>query len=417
MRSALVGMFGLTLTGSSLLVAPPAAAQDTLVVRADGPHTWGERLQLVEEVRIGVVDGDERYVFGRVAGVVPAAEGSVWVADGQAQIVRRYDESGAHLEDIGGPGDGPGEFKSIMDLAPYRGDSVAVWDAHAWRVSLFDRDGVLGRTVSAGFPGSILGGGEQFVTDTEGAFWVKGVDLDKRSDVRNAETPWIWGRTPAEGGALDTLPQAQYRIDGPYMGGQRYGLGLLRPFGVWTQTLPSPAGYLVVARNDRYAITRPLRDGRVVRIERSWSPILVERDERSQFESSAEHVTELWAGRYDFSTNIPDTKPPFWTFWIDDDARIWVARHVEAHHRPETEAERAERERLGELRGTVPPKMEWWEPVTLDLFEPNGRFLGTVVLPSSQSRPVAAHGRQLWTVEKGEYDESYVVRYRIGGGS
>lgn len=396
--------------------AAPVVAQDTLVVRADGPAFWGENLRLVEEVRIGALEGDPRYTFGRVSGVAPLSDGSVWVADGQAQVVRRYDTGGRHLLEVGGPGEGPGEFKGIMEAAPYRGDSVAVWDAHAWRISIVDAEGRLGRTLTAGFQGSILGGPlRQFVVDREGGFWIVGIDRPDQN--RGEETPWIWKRADAEGRVLDTLPQPRRDIDGPYVGGQSYGLGAMAAFGTHTMTAVSPAGYLVTARNDEYAVHRPLRDGRVVRIERSWDPVPVDADERRQFQANVEHMVPIWEGRYDFSTEVADTKPPFWALWVDDDARIWVARHVEARHRPETDAERSERERLAEIRGSMPPPMEWWEPVTLDVFEPNGRFLGTVELASPDSRPVRASGRTLWTVERGEFDEEYVVRWRIEAGN
>ncbi len=389
------------------------SAQDTLVARADGPP---RELRLIEEVRVGALEGDERYTFGRIAGVAATDDGTLWVADGQTQTVRRYDMGGRWLADVGGEGEGPGEFKGIMELRTYPGDSIAVWDAFAWRVSIFDAEGTLGRTLTMGFQGSILYGQNQFIVGPDGGFWILGIDRDRQDPQGRGETPWIWMQADRDGVVLDTLDQPARDIEGPYMGGPGYGIGAMRAFGHWTNTVISPLGYMVTARNDRYALTRPLRDGRVLRIERPWEPVDVEPDERRQFEAGAKQMKELWAGRYDLSTDIPDSKPPFWGLWVDALGRIWVARHVPAYFEAESDSDRARRAEMTKMRGSETPPSEWWEPVTLDVFEPNGRYVGTAELASRKSKPMFARGDLLWTIEVGDFDEQYVVRYRMEPG-
>jgi hypothetical protein len=95
---------------------------------------------------------------------------------------------------------------------------------------------------------------------------------------------------------------------------------------------------------------------------------------------------------------------------VDEEGRIWVARHTEGVFFAESEFERAERAVYGN------PPLEWWEPLVVDVIEPNGRFLGTLRFPGSKVTPMAAREDRLWTVELGEYDEPYVVRYRIESG-
>lgn len=395
----------------------PLAAQDTLVVRADGPPFWGEGLRLVEEVRIGALEGDPEATFGSVVAVLPVDGAQVWVGDGQAMALRRYDWDGRYLGDVGRVGDGPGEFKWVNDLSRMPDGRIAFWDYGNARMSVFAPDAAFDTSVVLDLGGVIAYAPDVFRVDTAGSVyvWNRGAPLDLNRP-RGEETPLAWIVFDADGSFRDTVRVPRRDYEGPVVGGQSYGLGTMPSFGVRTFAALSPHGYQVSARADRYALHRPLRDGRVVRIERSWTPVPVEGGERDQFEAMVHHVVGLWGDAYGFSTDVPDTKPPFWALWVDDDARIWVARHVPARHRPETDAERAERERLAEIRGSMPPPMEWWEPVTLDVFEPNGRFLGTVVLPSAQSRPMAASGRTLWTVERGDFDEEYVVRWRIEGG-
>ncbi|MEX2281150.1 MAG: hypothetical protein WEE89_01555 [Gemmatimonadota bacterium] len=58
-----------------------------------------------------------------------------------------------------------------------------------------------------------------------------------------------------------------------------------------------------------------------------------------------------------------------------------------------------------------PPRL-WREPRTFDVFDAGGRFLGTVVAPR-HTQFEFRRGLQLWGVTRGEFDEQYVVRYRI----
>jgi hypothetical protein len=70
------------------------------------------------------------------------------------------------------------------------------------------------------------------------------------------------------------------------------------------------------------------------------------------------------------------------------------------------------------------PPITWKQPVVFDVIEPNGRFLGTVAIPGVRKSPydsfpriVRARDMTVWTIELGEFDEQYVVRYRIVPGN
>jgi hypothetical protein len=108
--------------------------------------------------------------------------------------------------------------------------------------------------------------------------------------------------------------------------------------------------------------------------------------------------------------SISDRKPPYWGFWIDQEARIWVARHTIAVRIPETDSDRAKRTETGA------PPTEWWEPLVLDVIDSEGRFLGSVKMNDRKAVPKVASGNRLWVIEQGEFDEQYVVRYRIEPG-
>ena len=60
------------------------AEDGTLVVRDDSKGRWGGSMQLVEEMSIGVLEGDDMEMFGRISNLAVDADGGIYVFDGQA---------------------------------------------------------------------------------------------------------------------------------------------------------------------------------------------------------------------------------------------------------------------------------------------------------------------------------------------
>ena len=95
------------------------------------------------------MSGDERYLFGEVAGAVVLRDGRVAVVDGQAALIRVYSTDGVHIEDWGGSGEGPGEFSGRpRKILPYRGDSILVEQFASDGSNIYDDRGRFGRAVA-----------------------------------------------------------------------------------------------------------------------------------------------------------------------------------------------------------------------------------------------------------------------------
>lgn len=90
--------------------------------------------------RPGDAEADPEYLFGAVMGAVRLSDGTVVVADMQAFALRMFAPDGTHLRTVGGRGDGPGEFATVMGLRRLPGDSLFVVD-RGTRWSLFDPGG------------------------------------------------------------------------------------------------------------------------------------------------------------------------------------------------------------------------------------------------------------------------------------
>lgn len=398
----------------------PVTGQDTTVVQSTGAGAW-RNPRLVEELRIGTLDGDERYIFGRVSHVEVTSDGSHWIVDGQGPRVRIYDRDGRYVRDVYRTGAGPGEINGVMGISRTPAGQVAIWDLPNHRVSLYTPTG---EYASAFTSNSGWWGGESFQVDTAGRHWVftsirnpacinRVTGPDGTVREIGSEGPGCgrsaYLRYSAAGVLLDTafipVPETVERTPSFVV---MLPEGYAQPFiPEWDYGL-SPHGYFVIAHSTRYAINVvrevPGNAGmfRVTRVEREYDPVRLTRGEKNEWQARADYYTRR--GGASAGVQIPDVKPALRSVSIDSDGRIWVDRYVEAVRRTDIAASPAGRDR--------PPPLTWREPRTFDVFEPTGRFLGTVVAPPG-TQFLLQRGNRIWAVQRGEFDENYVVRYRL----
>lgn len=123
-------------------VATRDSAGVTIVESREPVWSEGEGWTVVVEpsASIGVVDGEAVYQLDRVREVATDPNGRIVVANGGSSEIRVYDPSGRHLGSFGGPGEGPGEFRSMGSML-LLGDTVVVFDEAAQRLTYFDLSG------------------------------------------------------------------------------------------------------------------------------------------------------------------------------------------------------------------------------------------------------------------------------------
>jgi hypothetical protein len=231
--------------------------------------------------------------------------------------------------------------------------------------------------------------------DLDGNLYVKSVDAD---DLRGTDDwPMVLIKMSPDGELLGRIPL-------PLENKSSNSFVLITPegparyFTVSTRYAWSPLGYLVVGRNDEYSIRLLRPDSTVTSIGRDIPPVPVEPREREMWRDWAAHMERRSGPGY---PALPDVKPYFKDIYIGEDGRIWVHRHVAAQWRDLPPREPADER----------PLLSWREPVTFDVFELDGMFLGTVVLPKN-SKMVVAKDRALWGIVAGD-DGEQVVRWRI----
>ena len=253
------------------------------IVESAAP-AWGDDGWTVSDtptVVIGRMEGDERYLFGEVAGALMLRDGRIAVLDGQSALIRVYSSEGEHIADWGGQGEGPGEFTHPQRIFPYRGDSILVSEFVARRLTVFDDEGRVGRSMVpqmrvsfATDLRSLLSEGELSMTPAEsccrmwgplanGAFLLSYPEMIPETGSGTRRGTVSAAITPDSGGA----PVAAGEFEGRR---RRYGVGGSRTgyqFQPWFNMAAGRKGYYAT-QGDSYSINAYDPEGHLVRIIR-----------------------------------------------------------------------------------------------------------------------------------------------------
>jgi hypothetical protein len=379
-------------------------------------------VELVEDLRIGVLDGAEEYQFFRVTGVAVDADGRIFVADAGDHAVRIYDQDGTFVRGFGRPGQGPGEFTMPSGLF-VRHDTVHVADrgGSGFTSVLFDTTGALLTTFSNLLPN----GSRVTPLGASDAGWLVSDDSlfsrqqrERAGDViRNPST--IARIVAADLPAATASRAAADSLLVPvitYLGARIfYSLGSEGgseqfPLGNYPFFEPTPAravdgrGFVHIARGWPYVIDTYDADGALVRrMTRAHDSIPVDDalmgevmrrarahyDTLTQVRGASMRTYENRAG-YPRIGFVPVTS----TIQASDDGWLWVRR-------PDLEPDPVA---LAFSIG-LPPRPSYW-----DVFDRDGVLRHTVELPPRFAlRAVTAES--IVGVMRDELDVQYVVRF------
>jgi hypothetical protein len=352
--------------------------------------TWGvseRRINPDPLVRIGQLEGDERYEFGQLTDGIFLSDGQIAVSDILAHQVRVFDSSGRHVNTFGREGEGPGAFRSVGHIWEYRGDSIAAFDQRLYRTNVFSRSSGRARTIG---------------NPMEGNFVVFGLLSAGRFLLLNPGQPRYlppgqqWDSTDVvsvdlSGGSVDTiirLPLIE-RLIGP--GGRREPL-MLR--GVSISAVAEDGFYW--ATSDRYEIRFYDAAGRVRRIlRRPIRPRKIDESLKVEYKVAFNaDVRRLIGEEAARGYLVPEEAvfaesiPLFRSAFVDGDQRLWVSEWPWP----------------SELR----PPRRW------SVFSPEGFWLGDLEAPDGV-RIVDSRREIVLGIWRDELDVEYVQLHRVVG--
>lgn len=361
---------------------------------ADGLWAEGEAWVLVEDLRLGSLEGEGPEVFGQIADLEVDRAGRIYVLDRQAFEVRIFGPDGSHLATFGRQGEGPGELKQPQGLELGPAGRVWIVDVGNQRYAVIDSAGGLveeRRRFTGGFvfpwPGTVLVDGR--VIDVDFAF----------EDGTPTRTYTLW--SPG-GELLDTVPVPADEGATFTHTSENSRTSVSVPFAPQLERTWDPGGGMWFGLPDRYRVVRTDLEGDTTRVvERAWDPVPVTAAELEEALGNLEWFREQ-GGAVDRS-RIPDHHPAYHELHADRSGHLWVVPVVPwAEEGPEGDDEDADE---------IPA---WVRPGVFDVFDPDGRYLGRVSTDVRLARPVIT-GTHLVAVTLDELGVSYVVRFRIEG--
>jgi hypothetical protein len=354
---------------------------------------WGD-VHLVEDLRIGTLDGADETIFGRISYVVAGQDGTIYVADAQLETLRAYDAEGTFLRTIGRKGEGPGEYLQIAGVTMLPNGDLAIYDGQNTRITLFRPDGSAVRDFRISHRHSTS---DMLFHDDDGNLYLRSSDPSQAAPGQIREV--LLKVSPA-GAVID-------RIQLPERGTS--GIELISPEGPQIVHSPgplwawSPMGYVVVGYPQEYVLELRHPSAPAKRMQRSFDPVDVLPEERKQWEAWGSFFSKqsIARGQPPRDHPVPVRKTAFKALGVSEDGLIWVQRHVTA----------TKREVTPRSPGDERPLTPWRESPSFDVFDPDGRFLGSVSLPRD-TRIAFRRARQAWGVTTDDAGE-HVVRFRI----
>ena len=353
---------------------------DVTTVHTLGGSVWRGPARLDENLSIGVDQGEDAYMFGRIAGVA-FTDDRVYVLDAGVPALRVYDWSGQHLLDIGQEGDGPGEFRRPSALALMPDGRILVKDRT--RITFFGPGGeyLEDWPLDRGGFAIEMAGLSAAVTD-DGTVYTLGRVGEMPTDFSAGGFMRLpIGMVPRgpDGPGEGAIPRPEFDYEPPrLMQEQRSGGNvMIRMQGVplvaqivWAM---SPSGAVLGGGGSDYSFDISYPDGRTTRVRKDYEPVPVDPEERAwhteQTTAQMRVADPEWVWNID---ELPTVKAAFDQLFPDHSGRVWVGRPGAGIGVPECEKD---------------PETGVWEPDcwrserSYEVFDLEGRFLGAVDAP------------------------------------
>ncbi|MEX2281480.1 MAG: 6-bladed beta-propeller [Gemmatimonadota bacterium] len=425
--SAVAGVLIAAVSGS---LSSQQQRSDTTVRMASRPVHAGVAT-LVPEISIGELDGAEEYLFGQIADLTVARDGSIYLFDRQVPALRKYDVNGKFVKTFGRKGQGPGEYLSGGGLGVLPDGRVLLWDTGNWRINVYSPAGELLThwATPSGMGGNVTVVTQQsLLVDTAGFVYL-------RQNIRPARVEGqplgagrqVWIKRKADGTVVDTVESPRFDHTPRTLSATLNSAGGSAsssanvPFDPQADWAISPHGYIISGFPQRYAF-EIVRSGQPIvsiRREIKADPVSAaeKKEARDRIETNMRRTDPKWSWN---GPDIPGVKPFYVDLLVGQDGRIWVARNGTtaaggfssttsgggsvgaSRPRPQD----SDRSRI--TGRSTPPA----SPVLYDLFEPNGVYVGQLQVPA-RTTLYARRGDHAWGVVYDDDDVATVKRFRI----
>ena len=112
-----------------------------VITNPDFPRDGRITYDLVEELSIGIEEGDENYILNRPFDLKISDSGTIYILDWGDVRIQVYNKNGKYLRTIGRKGQGSGEFDTPAYFDLSADGKIYLMDSRQRRITIFDTTG------------------------------------------------------------------------------------------------------------------------------------------------------------------------------------------------------------------------------------------------------------------------------------
>lgn len=321
--------------------------------------------------------GSTGALLNHVVGAARLSDGRIVIADGGDSAVRFFSATGESLAEVGGPGDGPGEFRLLQSLGRIAGDTIWIYDYSHRRITFVSprasvvREVELRPPLGSGLAVGVLRDGSIIV----GESWSSGTS--RSSGPGLSRDPVAYVRYSPAGTLVDTVALVPGR---EVLVSVEDGRGVMGAAPLGRRAVHALVGDYVAIGDQTDHEIRLLTPRGVVRRILRWAngDLQVSAELRQAWQE--ERLSDLPPGerpaaaRALSSQPFPSRRPAYAEILATDSGGLWVADFA-----------------------VVPDPTRW------SVFDPDGGWQGYVSMPA-RFRPLQIGATSVLGVSRDEFD-------------
>jgi hypothetical protein len=327
---------------------------DIIVVKnPKEPIFLEEVISLDEELSIGGAEGKAEYAFSEIRHLAVDEKERIFVLDYKESQIRVFDKNGNYLQTIGKKGQGPGELDRPRMIALNQDELMAL-ELGQRRLSFFSLEGQFLRSLSTK------------------EFWTLSARIDSAGNIIITEGLMDPQNPSYRVIKFDSQMNLKKEIASSPAPNASKGFNPFMPVHYW---VVDKSDNIIYGYPEKYEIQVFNPEGEVIKkITREYEAVEVAEDEKEERMKDAPTGIKFIFSKYHSA---------FQRFVVDDEGRIAVMTWEKAKGK---------------------------KNYVHDIFDPQGRFLTKVALPT---RPIALKKNKLYTIEEDPEGYQIIKRYQV----
>jgi hypothetical protein len=361
---------------------------------------------LREVRRFGSEDGNSEASFYWILALAVDSSGDLYAYD-RDRGVKRFGADGEYRGLVAGHGSGPGEVLGVHAITATSDGALIIHDPGNNRLQVLEPEGEI-RTITQPL-GYRRHGEDALFEDDDGEIWVGVTPPYGGPGIMDFPRPTFVRMRP-DGGFADTVwvPEA-IKQSCPLLSERAFWSGFFEdrrePFMAKAKWAVGPDGSFALGCPTDYAFELRRPDGTVLRIGRDWTPVRMPSAERDFWLNETPDMTSPFP-------SLPPERPAYARIILPGDGRVWVWPEQPSEEIPLSD----------EVKQQFGIERAWGigSKGAFDMFDYEGRWLGSVQLPESlpyTGYPITAALRircdTVWGVTEDSLGVQFVSRMEV----